>query len=120
MFVYAHSNQERDNALATVRDSEREIELLKERFESTQRAWTATKQELENRDTHYSSVDREIRESQIAVRNAELQYKSFKESLAALLSDSYSACEPYEESIRERIKNFMLHGKDKGAVSRDW
>lgn len=109
--------QERDNALASRRDLEREIELLKERLDSTQRAWSATKHELETRDGHYTTVDREIRESQIAVRNAEVQYKNFKESLASLLTDSYSGCEPYEEAIRERVKNLMLNSKDRTAVS---
>lgn len=53
-------HQERDNALMSKRDVEREVELLKERLEANQRAMDATRAELELRDNRLSTLDREV------------------------------------------------------------
>lgn len=52
--------QERDNALGSRRDMEREIVLLKERLDANQRALDATKAELDLRENRLTTLDREV------------------------------------------------------------
>lgn len=106
---------DRDNAVAHHRDLERENQLLQERLESSQRSLAAGKKELDDRHGHYGNMDREIRERDLAARNVEQQYRSFKESLAGLMTDSFHAVEPFEEAIRDRIKQLVLLAKDKSS-----
>lgn len=58
-----------------------------------------------------------MRDHELAVRNAETAYKSFKQSLADMLSDSVVQVESYEESIRDRVKWLTHAVRDKSAVS---
>lgn len=111
-------NQERDSAINRQRELEHEIELLKERLDASQRAWSATKRELDERESRFSAADREIRDRAMVVRNVETQYRSFKETIASLLSDSFHSIEPTEEMIRDRLTNLTLAIRDKTAVSR--
>ncbi len=104
--------------MATAREMEREISLLKERLDSTQRAWSSTKRELEERDMRFTSIDRELKEHSLNARNSEVAFRNFKETLANLLSDEFHRLEPYEEPIRERIQAMCLAVRDKSAVSQ--
>ena len=90
--------------------------MLQERVDSLQRALSLVKQEESERTGHFSSLERDVRERDLAARNSEQQYKSFKETLASLLTNSYHSVEPYEESIRDRINQLVLHAKDKSSV----
>ena len=95
----------------------REIDMLKERLESSQRAWQATRRELEDKETRFYSVESKAKENELFVRNSEMQLRSFKEQLAGLLSDPSFVVEPNEEQIRERIRSFTTYYKDRLAVS---
>ena len=44
-------------------------------------------------------------------------FRSFKEQVAALLSDSYVTVEPYEEQIRERLAALVRSTSDRKSVS---
>lgn len=94
------------------RELEREIEVLKERLDSSQKAWTATKRELDG----LTLREHEMHGHEVTYRTAEVAFKSFKEILANLLSDGYQNLEPYEEAIKERVKNLLLSLRDKTAV----
>lgn len=43
-------------------ESLKEIEVLKERLDASQRAWSSTKRELEEKSRVYSSLDLELRQ----------------------------------------------------------
>lgn len=45
-------------------EAQRECEVLRERLDSSQRAWNATKRELEEKMRVYSSLDHELRYAQ--------------------------------------------------------
>lgn len=105
--------QERDTALSRQEDLLKEIDVLKERLEASQRAWSSMRNELEEQRVQvHHDVDRALINQSI-----EGQHKAFKECLAQLLSDGYVMVEPYEETIRERIQNLVLGLRDKNAVS---
>jgi|SRR6218665_132521 len=105
--------QERDTAMSRQEDLLKEIDVLKERLEASQRAWSSMRNELEEqRQQVHHDVDRALINQSI-----EGQHKAFKECLAQLLSDGYVMVEPYEETIRERIQNLVLGLRDKNAVS---
>ena len=98
------------------RELEREIDILKERVEASQRAWAATKRDLDNMTLR----EHEYHNQEVTWRTEETASKSFKESLANLLSDGYQNLEPYEEAIKDRIKNLLLSLRDKAAVNKLW
>lgn len=102
---------ERDTAMSRQEDLLKEIDVLKERLEASQRAWSSMRNELEEqRQQVHHDVDRALINQSI-----EGQHKAFKECLAQLLSDGYVMVEPYEETIRERIQNLVLGLRDKNA-----
>ncbi len=111
--------QERDSAVAKESELRRELELLKERLESSQRAWQSTRRELEERESRFLSIESKAKETELFVRNSELQLRSFKEQLAGLLSDQTYVVEPYEDQIRERVRTLMTDYRDRLAVSED-
>ncbi|XP_025105886.1 coiled-coil domain-containing protein 170-like [Pomacea canaliculata] len=92
---------ERDNALMSKRDVEREVELLKERLEANQRAMDATRAELELRDNRLSTLDREVRINSHNVHSAATAFSLFREQLANILSSAYETIEPTEEAIKQ-------------------
>jgi hypothetical protein len=92
--------------------------MLKERLDASQRAWSSTKRELDERESRFSLADRENRDRSMMLRNIETTYLSFKETLSQLLSDDYHSIEPSEELIRDRVANFALQIRDKTAVSK--
>ncbi len=97
---------------------ENEIITLKDRLDSTQRAWQSSRHEIEERETRYTTIDRELRDSSMAVRTVELQMKGFREQLASILSlEGLSPVEPHDVAIRDRVKAITMALKDKSAVS---
>ena len=91
--------------------------MLKERLESSQRAWQATRRELEEKESRFYSAESKAKETELFVRNSEMQLRSFKDQLAGLLSDQSVVIEPYEEQIRERVRALMTDYKDRLGVS---
>ena len=66
-----------DNEAAVGREREllREIDLLKERLDASQRAWNATRTELEERASRFSRNDVQVREYETTVRTLEQSFK---------------------------------------------
>ena len=95
----------------------REIDMLKERLDSSQKAWQATRRELDERESRFLSAESKAKETELLVRNSDFQLRSFKEQLAGLLSDHSLQIEPFEEQIRERVRSLMTDYKDRLGVS---
>lgn len=108
--------QERDAAVARQKELEAEVTRLTDRLAANQLAFDTMKVELETR----VGQERELEGKEVLVRTTESAYKHFKESLAAMLSSGLGNVEPYEEAIRERIKNLMQTLRDKTIVSEMW
>lgn len=85
----------------------RENDLLKERLEQTTKAWTATRNELEQREGRLNKIDREHRERNYLAKNMESSLHSFKESLAHLLGDPYTNVQPTEDAIKEKVRELI-------------
>nr|KAG5702124.1 hypothetical protein BaRGS_010390 [Batillaria attramentaria] len=86
---------ERENALATKRDLEKEIELLKDRLEANQRAMDATRAELELRDNRLATLD--------LFENLDSGEEGLKEAVRRLATDKREQdlrVEEYETRIR--------------------
>ena len=63
------------------------------------------------------SMSQEVKNRQFEAQVATSEFKSFKDALAVLLSDSESHCENREDFIRERVKNLQLAHRESSAVS---
>ena len=96
---------------------EREIVLLKERLDGSQRALEATRAELDLRDARLSELDRELRTSTHTVHTHSTQYTRFLEQLAALLSDVEGSVYASEEDVRRKIETLIILARDFRGVS---
>ena len=96
---------------------EREIEVMKERLDTTQRSLEATQQELELRQGRLSHLDREMRETSHSVHSTATQYSLFREQVASLLSNAYTTVHPSEDSIKDTIRNMVQSNKELEHVS---
>ncbi|KAL3873318.1 hypothetical protein ACJMK2_036450 [Sinanodonta woodiana] len=103
---------ERDDAMASRRDFEIEVRLLKERLEATQRALEAARNEMELRDTRLSTLDREYRTTSHSIRSSQTQSSAFREDLASLLSEDDLMIHPTEESIKRRIHQIVSENRE--------
>lgn len=106
---------DRDAVESGRRDLQREVELLKERLEASQKAWAATKRELDEKSKVYASLDREVRDSSHSAKSAQTQLVAFRDQLASLLTDSYSRVAPSDDLIKEKIRQLQIANKDKVA-----
>ncbi|MBN3300169.1 CC170 protein, partial [Amia calva] len=105
--------QELDNAVLTRRSLESENRALQERLEASQRAWTASKQEVGSLEKRFHDLDGNLRSSLGEARCAQEQLQSFREELAALLSGRSGTVHPTEEAIRERIREICSSEENK-------
>ena len=109
--------QERDKLLDKQKEHEYEVDLLKKRLDASQQAWSTTRKELEAKEAHYGTIDRDLNDRLNLSRSADVQLRSFKETLAKLLSDGYAIIEPHEDHIRERVQELVNVIRDKTSVS---
>jgi len=119
--------QERDSAVARLSQLHRENEELRERLDSTQRAWSTMCRDQDerrtsfhdtNRFTHsHESHGRPFKDPMQTIHGTQMQDRAFKDALATMLSDGYCTVEPFEEMIKERVHNLVIAVRDKNAVS---
>ncbi|CAL1527506.1 unnamed protein product [Lymnaea stagnalis] len=103
---------ERDNALAARHDLEREIELLKERLDASHRALEATRNELQLKESRFSSLDRDLREKAHNIRSTSTQFDLFREQLANFLSTPQNNVNPSEDSVKEAVRRLATDRKE--------
>lgn len=96
---------------------EREVELLRERLDASQRAWNATRAELEEREGRFAHSESKLREFELSHRTVDHSFRAFKEQVATVLSDSYVTVQPYEDEIREKLSALVRSSTDRKAVS---
>jgi len=90
--------------LARQRELEREVELLKERLDTSQAGWAAARSSLEDRERQAADCE--------AAR-----LHAFEHSLAELLSDTCEVVEASEQGIVQRLHQVLSAIRDKTAVS---
>jgi chromosome segregation ATPase len=93
-----------------------EIQMLKERLETIQSAWHATKSEMEQEKLKYNEYDAKFKSFEYDTLYATGCLKSFKEQVSTLLSDGFVRVEPNEEDIKEKLKQLMTSSKDRGLM----
>lgn len=99
------------------RTMEREIDLLRERLEASQRSLDATRGELDLRESRLSSLDEEFRSHSLNVRSAHSQFCNFKEQLCSLLSTPDQVLEMSEDNIKLRITEIVHRNREMMCVS---
>lgn len=95
---------------------EKEIEVLKERTNSIQTAWTSTKAEMEKREAALNEHTANFKKQEYESLYAKNCFTAFKEQVANLLSDGVVKVESNEEQIKEKIQLLMKSSKDRGLV----
>ena len=81
-----------------------------------QTAWQATKKELDTREHSYSSQSSTLKQLDNEILYHKSCLTSFKEQVAALLSDGYVKVDPNEDQIKEKVKMLMTSSKDRGLI----
>ncbi|XP_071963130.1 coiled-coil domain-containing protein 170-like [Antedon mediterranea] len=99
---------EKETAVQAKKDLERENTLLRERFNADKKAWELTREELNQRESRLSEYSHAKSSLEFEAQVAKAELKSFKDSLAALLS-----CEPTEEIVKSQIKNIHSTSKER-------
>ena len=92
---------------------ESQLEEMKDRLDSSQRAWSAMRRELEQQKSQRVTEA----ETERLLTAVELQSKSFKECLARMISDGCVTVEPFEETITQRIHDVIVSLQQKSTVS---
>ncbi len=88
-------------------------------MDASRRAWDSTRHELNDHENKMTSLGKEAKELRYEADVATSEFKSFKETLALLLSrgnNSLSQCDTREDSIKERIKNLQVDASENSTV----
>ena len=105
--------KERDDALQSRIDLEREIDVLRNRHDHIQRQYENARSELENYLEKAQQHERDCRETSYFAKNASTQFTTFKEQLASLLGDGYTSVQPLEDEIKKHVEYLKDANKDK-------
>ncbi|XP_028620191.1 coiled-coil domain-containing protein 170 [Grammomys surdaster] len=87
---------------------EKEAKLYQERLLASQRAWDASKQELNQLRKSCQQLDVSLKASREAATASQSQNSCFREKLAALLCSRFDIAESTEDAILERIRKLGL------------
>ena len=107
---------DRDDALSTRDETFKEIETLKARLDSIQKAWQSTRGELDQRENKFSSNESHVKKLENDLLYEKTQFESFKQQVGQLLSDGYVKVDPNENEIKDKIHLLMQSSKDRGVV----
>lgn len=108
---------ERDTAFNDRDASRRELETLRSRLDSVQKAWQNTRGELDQRENKYSTHESHMKKLENDALYAKSSFDAFKQQVCQLLSDGYVKVEPNENEIKDKIQLLMQSSKDRGVVS---
>ncbi|XP_066279979.1 coiled-coil domain-containing protein 170-like isoform X2 [Branchiostoma lanceolatum] len=108
---------DREEAIRSKEALVRENQLLRERIESSEKAWKSTRDELEHREGRVQTMDEKLRTSQYTAKAAQTQLDTFKQAIASLLSDGHHIVHEREDDIKDRIRAIMGSSRDKQAES---
>ncbi|XP_030854172.1 coiled-coil domain-containing protein 170 [Strongylocentrotus purpuratus] len=103
---------ERDIATRDRNHLDAENRSLRERLDASQSMWSNRKQELEEREARLSHLSKEFKTIEFDSQVAKTELKSFKESLALLLSEGTSNCQLHDDVIKERIKALQIASRE--------
>lgn len=99
---------------------EREAKLFQERLLAAQRAWAASKQELNQLRKNCQQLDLSLKASRDAAAGSQSQISSFREKLAKVLGSGLDTAGSAEDAILERIRELRIQEESKKRVSRPW
>ncbi|XP_068088099.1 coiled-coil domain-containing protein 170 isoform X2 [Hyperolius riggenbachi] len=106
--------------LESVSDAKRVLEketvMLKDKLDALQRAWEASKQELHLMKKNSSELDVTLKTSLGEAKATQSLHTSFKDELAAALSDDFVPVNPKEDAILDRIHDLWKKLESKKIV----
>ncbi|XP_066103985.1 coiled-coil domain-containing protein 170 [Saccopteryx bilineata] len=92
------------NAVEAKKALEREVQVSQERLLAGQRAWDASRQELNLWKKGSCELERSLKASLEAATTSQSQYSAFREKVTALLRGGVGATGAAEEAILQRIR----------------
>ncbi|ERE86064.1 coiled-coil domain-containing protein C6orf97-like protein [Cricetulus griseus] len=95
---------------------EREAKLFQERLLVAQRAWDASKQELNQLRKNCQHLDLSLKASRDAAATSQSQNSSFREKLTVLLCNGLDMAVPTEDAILERIRELGIQEESKTRI----
>lgn len=106
-------NQDLLSALDAKTALEREAKLFQERLLAAQRAWEASKQELNQLRKNCQQLDLSLKASRDAAAGSQSQISSFREKLAKVLDSGLDVAGSAEDAILERIRELRIREESK-------
>ncbi|WAR19887.1 CC170-like protein, partial [Mya arenaria] len=103
---------ERDMERSSRVEFERELQMLRDRLEASQRTIDAQRKEIDIRESRLASLEAEIRTSSTSVHSASTRMNLFVDQLSKLLGETDSSYLLEEDSIRCRIEEIILSRRE--------
>ncbi|XP_052769958.1 coiled-coil domain-containing protein 170-like isoform X1 [Mya arenaria] len=105
-------SRERDMERSSRVEFERELQMLRDRLEASQRTIDAQRKEIDIRESRLASLEAEIRTSSTSVHSASTRMNLFVDQLSKLLGETDSSYLLEEDSIRCRIEEIILSRRE--------
>lgn len=101
---------ERDIERSARKELEREISLLKERLEASQRTVDAQRSELNMKEKRLASIEYDLRSQSSSIYDTSSQFSRFKDQVAKILDIDRS--EVSEDHIRHKMESIIFSHRD--------
>ncbi|XP_075700952.1 coiled-coil domain-containing protein 170-like [Rhinoderma darwinii] len=96
--------RERDEAVLTRKNIEREKEILQEKLKDNHKEWGSFRQELMEKEKKINELERTLRTSDYEAKASHSLHQSFISQLATILSNGFTTVPRTEEAVKERIQ----------------
>ncbi|CAK8692866.1 unnamed protein product [Clavelina lepadiformis] len=105
--------KERDDALLDKDSMSRELDILKERILANDKTWASSREELTQTATKASMLSEDLKRLEYERSLATNEFRTFRESMAKILSDPYVEVEAREDAIKDRIRELAASERER-------
>ncbi|XP_076442383.1 coiled-coil domain-containing protein 170-like [Babylonia areolata] len=99
---------EREEAQMARTELEREVQLLKERLEGSEKLHDATKSELVLRESRLNALEQEIRQSSHSVHSTSAAFESHRRQLVEVLRTVFEEVDGSDQGLMEAVRKLTL------------
>ncbi|XP_069590045.1 coiled-coil domain-containing protein 170-like [Ranitomeya imitator] len=96
--------RERDDAVLSRKNNEREKEILQEKLKENHKEWGSFRQELMEKEKKINDLERTLHSSDYETKASHSLHQSFISQLATILTKGFTTVPRTEEAVKERIQ----------------
>lgn len=99
--------RERDSATQKLRETDLELQQVKDNLKHSQEAWSSTRDKLSEQEIRLHKYDKMVQSKEQSYHKADIKLKHFRRQLAEILSDIDVSVDEKEEDILQRIRSIF-------------